>query len=277
MHGTEFPLPVVDALLDDALVHRCRIYGVAGLQGSGKSTLAAQLVRQAARRGLRAVTLSLDDVYLGRQARATLARTLHPLFATRGPPGTHDLPLALATLGALREGRPTPLPRFDKQADRRLPPSRWRPVGPVDLAVFEGWCLGVPAEDPGTLVEPLNTLERDEDPDGRWRIAVNTALARDYPALWARIDRLLFLRPPGFDCVPGWRLEQEASLRSARRPTTRAGAPPGLSKAGVARFVRHFERISRQALRTLPGIAHRTLTLDARRRIVADDLRVPDA
>lgn len=269
MHGTEFPAPLVDALLDDALAHRCQVYGIAGLQGSGKSTLATQLVRRAARRGLRAVALSLDDVYLGRLGRAALARSVHPLFSTRGPPGTHDLPLALATLDALRAGRPTTLPRFDKLTDRRLPPSRWRRIGPVDLTIFEGWCLGVPAEPPEALVAPVNALERDEDPDGRWRTACNAALAHDYPALWARIDRLLFLRPPGFDCVPGWRLEQERVLQAARRPG--AGTAAGLTAAGVDRFVQHFERISRQALRTLPDIAARTLTLDARRRVVADD------
>lgn len=45
------------------------------------------------------------------------------------------------------------------------------------------------------------------------------------------------------------------------------GGHGGMSRAGVERFVQHFERISRQALRILPAIADRTLALDARRRV----------
>ena len=36
--------------------------------------------------------------------------------------------------------------------------------------------------------------------------------------------------------------------------------------AEVDRFVQHYERVSRQALRTLPAIAERTIRLDAQRR-----------
>ena len=110
------------------------------------------------------------------------------------------------------------------------------------------------------LVAPVNALERDEDPAGAWRRWCNAALARDYPASWARIDRLLWLQPPGFGVVTGWRLEQERAL-AAGRPAA------GLSAAAVERFVQHFERVSRQALRCLPGIADRTWRLDAARRI----------
>src|SRR3546814_5753388 len=81
-------------------------------------------------------------------------------------------------------------------ADRRLPESGWPRTGPVDLVLFEGWFLGTPAEPEAALAEPLNALERDEDPDGRWRRWCNDALARDYPPLWQRIDRLLFLQGP---------------------------------------------------------------------------------
>jgi D-glycerate 3-kinase len=39
-----------------------------------------------------------------------------------------------------------------------------------------------------------------------------------------------------------------------------------MDRAGVARFVHHFERVSRQALRKLPGIADHVIALDAQRR-----------
>ena len=251
-----FAATVVARVLDDALAHHAKVFAIAGLQGSGKSTLAAQMATLARSRGLRVATLSIDDVYFGPRERQRLARDIHPLLATRGPPGTHDIALACDTLDALRVGASVRLPRFDKRSDRRLPPSRWPGAAAVDLVLLEGWCLQVPPEPATALRAPINALERDEDPAGVWRAYCNDALGRDYPALWARIDRLLWLQPPGFAPVARWRRQQEI----------RMGGP--LSRAAIARFVQHFERVSRQGLRTLPEIAARTLTLDARRRVL---------
>src|SRR5690606_8998885 len=90
----------------------------------------------------------------------------------------------------------------------------------------------------------------------------NGALASDYPPLWRRIDRLLFLQPPGFEVVADWRWQQEQALQ-ARDPARR-----GMGRAQLERFVQHYERISRHALRTLPAIADRVIALDAGRRLV---------
>ncbi len=252
----------VRSVLDDALAAGARVLGVSGLQGSGKSTLAAQVAAAAQARGLVAVAVSIDDFYLDRPLRERLAREVHALLATRGPPGTHEVDLACATLDALRNGQGTRWPGFDKLADRRMADARRQPAADPDrvLVVFEGWFLGTPAEEDGALVEPVNALERDQDRDGRWRRWCNAALARDYPALWRRIDRLLFLQPPGFAIVPEWRWQQEQALQAADP------ARPAMRRAQVERFVQHYERVSRQALRTLPGIADAVLTLDARRR-----------
>src|SRR5690606_35952580 len=173
---------LVAAILDEALATGARVLGISGLQGSGKSTLAARLAAEGARRGLRCAVLSIDDVYLPRDRRGRLARDVHPLLATRGPPGTHRVGLALEVLDALREGRRTALPRFDKLADAPLPRRLWPRVDGADLVLFEGWFLGTPAETDAALATPLNALERDEDGDGRWRRWCNDALARDYPA-----------------------------------------------------------------------------------------------
>lgn len=250
----------VEAVLDDALHHGSRIHAIGGLQGTGKSTLAAQLVALAREGGLRAVALSIDDFYLGRRERLQLGRTVHPLLATRGPPGTHDVALACETLDALRDGRPTRLPRFDKITDRRLPQSRWPVVGEVDLVVFEGWFLKTPPEVPEALRDPVNALEREEDPEGIWRTYCNDSLARDYPRLWSRLDRLLWLHGPGFEVVPGWRWQQEETLQ-ALHPTRQT-----MSRAQVERFVQYFERVSRQAWQHLPSIADVTRRVDAQRR-----------
>ncbi|WP_199268689.1 kinase [Cognatiluteimonas profundi] len=254
-----YPDPFVADILADARGHDCRTYAIAGLQGTGKSTLSAQMADMAASLGRRVVALSIDDFYLGHAARQELGHRVHPLCATRGAPGTHDVALACEVLDSLRAQRPTALPRFDKIADDRLPESQWPTVQRADMVILEGWFLKVPPQSDAELREPLNALERDEDPDGVWRSWSNEALARDYPPLWSRLDRLLFLQGPGFEIVPQWRWQQEQTLQAAH-PDRQA-----MSREQVERFVQFFERVSRQAMRTLPGIADRTIRLDAQR------------
>lgn len=258
--ATGFPADFVASVLDDALAHDCRVYGITGLQGSGKSTLATQVAAVAAARGIHAAVLSIDDCYLPRSARLRLSHDVHPLLQTRGPPGTHDLALASNVLDALREGASCSLPRFDKLADTHLLPSQWPVAHDTDLVLFEGWFLEAPPQDDAALLQPINALEHDEDAAGIWRRHCNDALARDYPALWQRIDRLLCLQGPGFDVVPEWRWQQELGLQAAN-PTRET-----MTRAQVDRFVQHFERVSRQAWRMLPEIADWTVLLDANRR-----------
>ncbi|WP_313342917.1 kinase [Stenotrophomonas sp.] len=260
-----FPESLVAQALDDALATagKVPVLAISGLQGSGKSTLAAQVVTLAKQRGLRAAALSIDDVYLTRADRQRLARQINPLLLTRGPPGTHDLPLAHATLDAIAARQPVALPRFDKLADERVPEADWQVLDHgLDLLVFEGWFLGTPAQAQGELDTPLNALEREADADGRWRHWCNQALAERYPALWQRCDRLWFLQPPDFAVVPRWRWQQEQHLQAAQ---------PGrssMSRAQLERFVQYYERVSRQALRTLPALADRIVVLDEQRRVL---------
>ncbi|HET6546409.1 MAG TPA: kinase [Rhodanobacteraceae bacterium] len=241
-----------------------RLIGLSGLQGSGKSTLARQLVDAAAQRGIHAVELSIDDFYLTRRERGRLAKTVHPLLATRGVPGTHDTGLVAGTLAALHqaeERHPARLPSFDKGRDTRATPSRWRRVAtPPDWILLEGWCIGVTAERPAALREPCNALERDSDADGYWRRWVNARLQSDYAALWARFDALAVLQAPDFAVVENWRDQPERELR-------RRGAPEAMSKTELRRFLMYYERLSRHALRVLPKIADITIAIDRKRRV----------
>jgi len=240
--------------------------GVSGLQGSGKSTLSRQLVQCARARGLHCEVLSLDDFYLGRRDRRRLARSVHPLFVTRGVPGTHDVGLLLRTLDALAHAGarwPVRVPRFDKGRDTRVPPSRWRRVTRVPaLILLEGWCVGVQAQSAAAIARPVNALERGEDPLGSWRRYANAVLARDYARVWKRLDRLVLLQAPRFDVVMRWRNEQEQALR-------RRGAPRAMDVAALRRFLAHYERLGRHALRTLPARADLRLVLDEARAVRA--------
>ena len=260
---------IVHAVLDASTRPHSRraepwLIGLSGLQGSGKSTLAAQLVELAARRGMFALALSVDDFYFGRAARRRLARDVHPLLATRGVPGTHDVDLLHATLDALRAAtpdNPARIPRFDKGLDTRIAPSHWRSVACMPaLVILEGWCIGVPSQRGAALTKPLNRLERDEDRDASWRGFVNAQLEREYVPLWRRLDRLIMLQAPAFEIVTRWRDEQERALR-------RRNAPRALSPAALRRFLMHYERLSRHALKELPARADLRIVLDRERRV----------
>lgn len=242
------------------------ILGLCGAQGSGKSTLAEGLRARMEARGIATAILSLDDLYLAGDARAELAREVHPLLRTRGVPLTHDVAHGIALLDAIRGGHAASLPRFDKARDEPEPDAHWQPVpANLDLLIFEGWCVSARPQDDSALATPVNALERDEDPNGSWRHAVNAALRAGYADLFARIDRLVLLAAPGFEIVERWRTGQEDTLRRTLEVKGRSTAnlmdPPAL-----ARFVAHYERLTRWILAEMPARADLVLHLDADRR-----------
>jgi D-glycerate 3-kinase len=242
------------------------ILGLCGAQGSGKSTLAEGLCERMAARGIATATLSLDDLYLTGEARAALARDVHPLLRTRGVPLTHDVAQGIGLLDAIRAGKATSLPRFDKSRDEPAPETRWQPVpANLDLLIFEGWCVGARAQDEAALATPANALERDEDPHGIWRRAVNTALRTSYADLFARLDRLVLLAAPGFAIVERWRTEQEGTLRRTLEAQGR-GTASLMDPLALARFIAHYERLTRWILEEMPARADLVLRLDADRR-----------
>lgn len=252
----DFHLPMAAWVAEHA-GRRMLVLGLNGAQGTGKSTLAHLLKRILERvHDLRVAILSLDDLYLTAQERRRRAETIHPLLATRGVPGTHDVRLGVRTIRALREGKPLALPRFDKARDDRMPVADWpRWEGPCDVLVFEGWCVGARPQRPDELEEPINGLERLEDPTGDWRFYVNRELGGPYQSLFGEIDLLMMLRPESFDQVLAWREEQEARLRSS------GGGSEIMTPSAVRRFVMHFERLTRFMWDEMPGRAHAVVYL----------------
>lgn len=242
--------------------------GVCGAQGSGKSTLTAVVRRLLEDRGLKVALFSLDDLYLTRAERQALAREIHPLLATRGVPGTHDVALGEVLFDALRGSGEVALPCFDKATDDRRPFSAWPWIeGPVDVILFEGWCVGARPQAAADLVAPVNALEREQDPDGAWRSYVNGSLAGPYLRLFDRLDSLVLLQAPSFDVVLDWRLEQERKLRD-RLAREGGDASSVMTDAEVELFIRHYERLTRHILSEMPARADLVVRLDAQRRPV---------
>jgi D-glycerate 3-kinase len=241
------------------------IVGLCGAQGSGKSTAAAALVELLAQEPLPAVAISIDDFYLPRSERLRLSREVHPLLATRGVPGTHDVELALATIDSLAGIEPVLLPSFDKGSDDRRPRREWRSIsGPLRVVILEGWCVGARPQSPQQLAEPVNALERNEDAAGTWRAFVNEALQGRYRALFDRLSPLVLLQAPSFEVVHAWRGEQERKLREKRK-LEGGDASRVMDEAGIARFIAHYERVTRHILAEMPARADHLIELSATR------------
>ena len=251
---------------------RCLTVGICGPQGSGKTTLCVFLEALLAGQGIRAARVSLDDFYLTRAQREDLARRVHPLFATRGVPGTHDTALGISVLERLAAAAPggknapddaqVRIPRFDKAVDDRKPELAWDTfASPADVILFEGWCVGARPQAAEDLAAPVNALERDLDPDGTWRRAVNDALAGPYQDLFSRMDRLILILPPDFAYVREWRALQERKLR--------ASTGRGMSDQEIARFVMYYERITRAVMAEMPPRADLVLEIGPDQRPTA--------
>jgi D-glycerate 3-kinase len=262
----ELHLPLTRHLMLRARSHGTPLLvGLCGSQGSGKSTAARVLTRLLNAQGLATLAVSIDDFYLTLEQRITLGHDVHPLLKTRGVPGTHDIPLAIATLESLRAARPTALPGFDKATDQRLPSNAWRIVQPaLDVIILEGWCVGAVPQPATALTAPVNWLEREFDPDLTWRCYVNQSLAL-YQPLFAMLDMLVLLAAPSFEVVYRWRREQEQQLRQAVQAR---GDDLGrvMNNAQLRRFIAHYERLTRYILEEMPHRADLVVPLDAARR-----------
>ncbi|ESQ78942.1 hypothetical protein AEYBE204_10995 [Asticcacaulis sp. YBE204] len=239
------------------------IVGVCGAQGAGKSTLCDAVADRLDANAIATKVLSIDDLYLAPEDRPV---DVHPLFATRGVPGTHDPALGVQIIERMEGDQPISWPCFDKATDRPYPEDqRQHTEFPFDVLLLEGWCVGAVPQAEADLIAPVNPLERDEDPDGVWRRYVNAQLAGPYAALFAKLDRLILLAAPGFEVVQGWRTQQEHDLR---RKLALEGRTGGMSDTEVARFIQHYERLTRYILTEMPTRADLTIRLDAERRVI---------
>lgn len=232
----------VGRLIAGGPTDRPPLIAIVGAQGSGKTTLA----RAAADR-FGAVQISIDDVYLTRAEREAMARDVHPLFVTRGPPGTHDLGLLQQLIDALSAAGPddeTRIPDFDKRGDDRRPVEAWRVFrGRPSAILIDAWCLGALPEEAAALIAPVNALEAEQDADGGWRRAVNGFVDGACADFIARFDAVLYLRAPSFDVVLDWRCQQEADLLGVAPADL-----PAAERERLAGFIQYFERITRRML-----------------------------
>ena len=273
----DYYLPLAQWINRQRPQDRTWIIGLNGAQGTGKSTLSTVLkIILEGDYTCSTAIISLDDLYLPRADRKVLAETIHPLLQTRGVPGTHDTELGrqlLDALCSLKDNQRLKLPRFDKASDDRLPEINWETFnGPAQVLIFEGWCVGSTASPEQDLLETINTLEAEEDSDRIWRRYVNHLLQTTYKQLFERIEKLILLQAPGFDCIHHWRWEQEQKLISHSK---KSGARQVMDETGIRRFIQHFERLTRQNLKQLPEIADIVMTLNSQHQITHSRYKNP--
>ncbi|MDE0959503.1 MAG: kinase [Planctomycetota bacterium] len=245
------------------------VVGLQGCQGAGKSTLCDLVVPLAKELfDLKVVVVALDDVYLPLQQRQHLADQDHPLWITRGVPGTHDTELAIEIIRALSDphGKTATIPRFDKGIDDRLPGSMSSTLsGPFDVVIFEGWCTGLGPCSQFDWETPVNRLEQIEDAEMGWRNRIRDQLAGPYQQLFQQFDQLAMLKVPSWETVAVWRGQQEARLRADRGHD----ASHSMDAAALQRFLDHYERLTRWTIETLPAVADFVADIAEDRSIVS--------
>jgi D-glycerate 3-kinase len=234
--------------------------GLSGGQGSGKTTVTAILkiiLEKFFKRKVYAI--SIDDFYKTLKERNQMSRTIHPLFKTRGVPGTHDINLIRKLFNFIkrRKFKKFKLPKFDKSIDDRAKREYWTNVKKrPEIIILEGWCVGAKPQSNFLIKNPINILEKKEDKNLTWRSYVNKKLKNEYKKIFEMIDHLIFIKVPSFKMVLKWRLLQEKKLKKKSYLNKKI-----MSHTQIKRFVMFYERITLQMIKDLNKCASMVILL----------------
>ena len=193
-----------------------------------------------------------------------MSKNVHKLFKIRGVPGTHDTILIKKTFKDLikKKFKPLIIPLFDKSRDNRFPKKKWQKIKKKpEIIIFEGWCVGAKPQKQTYLKKSINVLEKKYDASLIWRSRVNYELQNAYAEIFNKINRLIFLKVPNFECVYKWRLLQEKKLQLTSRGNKI------MSPTQIKSFIMYYERITKQMFIDLTKKAYAVLYLDKAHRI----------
>ena len=258
-------LPICEKIFKKLSKKKIKIIGLTGGQGAGKSTI-TQIIKLIfeIKYNFNVAFFSIDDFYKTLRERETLSKKVHPMFKTRGVPGTHDTKLLSKIFNDLskKNFKSVYVPRFDKSIDDRFQKSKWQKISKKpDLIIFEGWCVGAKAQTKKQLLKPINILEKNNDNKLVWRTKVNNELNNNYRKIFSKIDCLIFLKVPNFECVYKWRLLQENKLKLTSK------GKKIMSPKQVREFIMYYERITKHMLEDLSKNAYAVLSLDKKHRL----------
>jgi D-glycerate 3-kinase len=261
----KFYIPICKKIyLDYKKNKQIKVIGLTGGQGAGKSTI-TQIIKiiLEIKYNLSVVYFSIDDFYKTSSERKRLSKKVHQLFRIRGVPGTHDTNLIKKTFLNLsrKNFKQMTIPRFDKSKDDRFPKKKWQKIKKQpQIIIFEGWCVGAKAQEKKSLKKPINILEKKYDVNLKWRSKVNHELNNEYKKIFNKINLLIFLKVPNFECVYKWRLLQEKKLQLTSK------GKKIMSPTQVRNFIMYYERITKQMLIDLTTKAYAVLHLNKKHR-----------
>ena len=224
--------------------------GFSGGQGSGKTTVTGILkiiLKNFFKR--RVCVSSIDDFYKSLNERKKMANNIHPLFQTRGVPGTHDVNLIVNFFRKIMKNKfkKFKLPKFDKSLDDRLKKRYWIDIKKKpEIVILEGWCVGAKPQKNSLINKPTNILEKNEDRTLIWRKYVNKKLKKEYKKIFSMIDHFIFMKIPNFNIVSKWRFLQERKLEKKSKSKKKV-----MSYREIKRFVMFYQRITLQMIKDL--------------------------
>ena len=243
---------------------KTKIIGLSGGQGAGKSTITGILKLILKKKyGLNICVFSIDDFYKTKNERLRMSRKKHPLFITRGVPGTHDIKLLNQTIRKLKQKkfRTVLIPKFDKSKDDRYRKNKWQKIKTKpDIIIFEGWCVGTTHQNNNELKRPINLIEKKYDENLKWRKTVNNLIKKRYKNIFNKIDKLVFLKVPHFNYIIKWRWLQEQKMKLTTK------SKKTMSKTEVKEFIMFYERLSKHMIKNYSKISDLTIFLDKKHR-----------
>jgi len=239
---------------------RTLFLGLSGGQGSGKTTITGILkiiLKKYFKRKIK--TVSIDDFYKTLRERKNMSKKIHPLFKTRGVPGTHDTSSIKNFFIKIKKKKfkKFKIPKFAKNLDDRLKKKYWYNVNErPEIVILEGWCVGAKSQSQSLIKKPINDLEKSEDKQMIWRKHVNHKLKNDYKKIFSKIDHFIFIKIPNFKVVFKWRFLQESKLRKNSHLNNKT-----MSYNEIKRFIMFYERITLQMIKDLSKSASMLMML----------------
>ena len=106
---------------------------------------------------------SIDDFYKTFEDRNKMSNEIHPLFKTRGVPGTHDINMLEKFFNIVKKKKfeKIKLPKFEKATDNRLKKKYWFNIRKKpEILILEGWCVGAKPQSSSLIRKPINNLEK---------------------------------------------------------------------------------------------------------------------
>ncbi len=239
----EYINKTIKVIFENIVLSKKKKFLISGAQGCGKTTL-LKLINKNFNNfyNLSPLCISLDDYYLTKKQRSELSNKIHPLFITRGVPGTHDIEKLVKTISLFDKKKyPIKLNKFDKLFDDRS--NKIEIISSKkDILILEGWCCDCSFIEKKYLEKNFNKIEKI-DKNYIWRNYYNNKLKNEYRSLFSRFEYSIFLKVPNFKNVLDWRLNQEKKLLLSSRKKNNF-----MKLNDIKNFILYYEKITKWML-----------------------------